>query len=101
MCTQRSSVAGALVEAAPHSVTASNPDGVSVNELMLAYLRHAQGYYRKDGKPTSEVRNIGLGMRVEGGVAYGVTAVATVSVAGVWGVSLTVKLIVGRHFASP
>ena len=36
---------------------------VTVNELMLAYFRHAQGYYLKDGKPTSEVRNIGIAIR--------------------------------------
>jgi hypothetical protein len=30
------------------------PD-ISVNELMLAYLRHAEQYYVKDGKQTSQV----------------------------------------------
>ena len=36
---------------------------VTVNELMLAYHRHAQSYYVKDGEPTSEVRNVGLALR--------------------------------------
>lgn len=27
---------------------------LSVNELILAYFRHAQAYYVKDGRPTSE-----------------------------------------------
>jgi integrase len=43
-------------------VSVGGSDG-TVNELMLAYIRHAEGYYRKDGKPTSEVRNIGLAIR--------------------------------------
>jgi hypothetical protein len=31
---------------------------------MLAYLRHAEGYYRQPtGEPTSEVKNIKLGLR--------------------------------------
>lgn len=29
--------------------------GVSVNELILAYLPHAESYYRKNGRPTSEL----------------------------------------------
>lgn len=32
--------------------------GPTVNELLLAYLLHAEGYYRKDGKPTRELENI-------------------------------------------
>ncbi len=29
--------------------------GLTVNELILAFWRHAKAYYRKDGRPTSEV----------------------------------------------
>ena len=36
----------------------SLPGGPTVNELLLAYLLHAEGYYRKDGKPTRELENI-------------------------------------------
>jgi integrase len=34
-----------------------------VNELILAYLKRGKNYYRKDGKATSELRNIGIAMR--------------------------------------
>jgi hypothetical protein len=33
---------------------ASGPSGLTVNELLVAYLRHSEGYYVKNGKPTSE-----------------------------------------------
>lgn len=33
-------------------------DGVTVVEVMQAYLRHARAYYRKNGRPTSEVAGI-------------------------------------------
>jgi integrase len=36
---------------------------VTVNELVLAYLKWADTYYVKGGKPTSEVRNIRLALR--------------------------------------
>jgi hypothetical protein len=32
--------------------------GLSVDELILAYLEHAAGYYVKNGEPTGEVDNI-------------------------------------------
>lgn len=39
-------------------------DGPSVNEVALAYLRHAETYYRKpDGSPTSELANVKLALR--------------------------------------
>ncbi len=39
-------------------------DGLSVNELMLAYVRFAEEYYRHpDGRPTSELRNIKQALR--------------------------------------
>jgi hypothetical protein len=31
---------------------------LTVNELLLAYYRHAKAHYVKDGKPTSEVSSI-------------------------------------------
>jgi integrase len=41
---------------------APTPD-LTVNELILAYYRFAQGYYVKNGKPTSEVNTIAQAMR--------------------------------------
>ena len=35
----------------------------SVNELILSYFRHAQSYYVKDGRPTSEQDNIRQALR--------------------------------------
>jgi integrase len=38
--------------------------GLSVNEVILAYWKHAEGYYRHpDGTPTSEADNIRLALR--------------------------------------
>src|SRR5215217_651349 len=36
------------------------PGDLSVNELILAYVRFADGYYRKNGEPTKEPTNIRL-----------------------------------------
>ncbi len=36
---------------------------LTVNELLLGYLRHADGYYVKNGKPTVEPVNIRLAIR--------------------------------------
>jgi integrase len=36
---------------------------LSLNELILAYWRHVEGYYVKDGKPTSEQDNIKQALR--------------------------------------
>lgn len=42
-----------------HQICADSLAGVSeggtVAEVLLNYRKHAEGYYRKDGKPTSEV----------------------------------------------
>ena len=40
---------------------ASDPrgDALSVNELLLKFWGHAQGYYVKNGQPTSEHRHYG------------------------------------------
>jgi integrase len=37
---------------------ASAPADLSVNELLLAYLRHVEGYYVRDGQPTTQQRRI-------------------------------------------
>jgi integrase len=37
--------------------------GCTVNELILLYWRHVEGYYRKDGKPTSEPDTIRQALR--------------------------------------
>ena len=39
------------------------PMDISINELLLAYLEHADLYYVKNGKPTSEPGNIRLAFR--------------------------------------
>ena len=44
----------------PQSISGSD---LTVNELFIAYHEHAARYYLKDGKQTSEVRNIGLALR--------------------------------------
>src|SRR5262249_60160568 len=36
---------------------------LTVNELILGYVRHVDSYYQKDGQPTSEPRNIKLALR--------------------------------------
>jgi integrase len=44
----------------PVSCRACDP---TVNEVILAFLEHAQGYYVKNGEPTSESANIALALR--------------------------------------
>jgi integrase len=43
----------------------ASPSGsdLTVNEMLLAYLRHAEAYYVKNGEPTSEPANIALAFR--------------------------------------
>jgi integrase len=43
----------------------AGPDrgGLTVVELIVAYLNFAKSYYRKDGQPTNEVRDIRLSLR--------------------------------------
>ena len=48
-----------LVNAGPGAC----PDGPTVNELLMAYLDFAAGYYRKGGRPTKELSNICLAIR--------------------------------------
>ena len=47
----------------PSGDNASGPEDLTINELVLAYLRFTDGYYRKNGKPTSDVRDICLSVR--------------------------------------
>jgi integrase len=42
---------------------APGPEDLTINELALAYLQFADGYYRKNGEPTSEVQDIRLSVR--------------------------------------
>jgi hypothetical protein len=44
------------------AATTADP-GPSINELVLAYFRHAHAYYVKDGRPTSEQDNIRQALR--------------------------------------
>jgi integrase len=45
------------------AATATGSADLTVNELLLAYVRHADAYYRKNGKPTTEPTNIRLALR--------------------------------------
>jgi integrase len=48
----------------PDAEPAGDGLGVSVSELILAFLRHAQGYYRRaDGTPTGEFENFRYALR--------------------------------------
>src|SRR5262249_34744327 len=41
-----------------------DPEGLTVVELIAAYKRHAEGYYRKNGRMTSEVGTILIAAKV-------------------------------------
>jgi integrase len=45
------------------SAAGQRPEDITVNELALAYFEHAEQYYRKDGEPTTEVRDIRYSIR--------------------------------------
>ena len=48
----------------PSTAAGPTPDrSLSVNQLILAYWRHVEGYYVKDGRPTSEQDNIRQALR--------------------------------------
>lgn len=50
-------------EASPAAAVAT-PNGISVNELLLAYIDHAEKHYRgSDGQPTDEVRHLKAALR--------------------------------------
>jgi integrase len=62
----RAAFAALLLEldAAPHHVPAADPGGLTLAELLLAYLEHAERHYRTpDGKPTSEVYEVKIVVR--------------------------------------
>ncbi len=42
----------------PTGSRSQTPINITINEIFLPYWKHVQQYYRKNGKPTSEVRNI-------------------------------------------
>jgi hypothetical protein len=64
------SLSGGAVEAAEQA--AKTPKGVSVVEIVLAYLTHIEGYYVKDGQPTSEVEIIHDALKLLRGLRDGV-----------------------------
>ena len=48
----------------PAAATVADQGGLTVNEVILAYLRHAKDFYRRvDGSPTGEFDNIKLAVR--------------------------------------
>jgi integrase len=56
--------ANGSVTSAAKQPTATDDSGLTVNELILAFLKHAESYYRQaDGRPTGEVENIRLALR--------------------------------------
>ena len=57
----------------PHRPTKSDSDGgLTVSELILAYVKFADGYYVKDGRPTVEPTNIRIVLRLVRRL-YGIT----------------------------
>ncbi|WP_406699189.1 site-specific integrase [Singulisphaera sp. Ch08] len=46
----------------PTSGSPVAPDELTISEMILAYIRYAEGYYRKGGKPTGEVAHIKYAM---------------------------------------
>jgi integrase len=53
------------LDAAPHATRTPDPVGVTVNEVLLAYVEHAERHYRgPDGFPTDEVRQIKVACRI-------------------------------------
>jgi integrase len=66
----------AELDAAPHSSRKPDPDGVTVNEVLLAFLNHAEQHYRRaDGSATHEVAEYKLTARYVRGL-YGMTPAA-------------------------
>lgn len=48
-----------MLETAPQQVSATDPKAITVNELLLAFIDHAEGHYRgPDGDPTDETRHL-------------------------------------------
>jgi integrase len=62
----RSAFARLLLEldAAPHQPQVTDPDGITIAELLLKYLDHAERHYRTpDGRPTSEIFEVRVVIR--------------------------------------
>src|SRR3954469_21343751 len=55
---------GGRLPSPPEATSSATESGLTVNELILAYVRFADGYYVKDGRPTIEPTNIRLVLRV-------------------------------------
>jgi integrase len=49
--------------AGPDEDASAGPEDLTINEVLLAYLHHADVYYVKNGKPTTEPVNIRLALR--------------------------------------
>jgi integrase len=62
----RSAFAALVLEldAAPHHAPAADPGGLTLAQLLLAYLEHAERHYRTpDGRPTSEIYEVKIVVR--------------------------------------
>jgi integrase len=65
-----------LAEWRAPSDSGSSAAGLSVNELLIAYLKHAESYYRDaEGRPTSEITDIRYALR-KVRESYGLTPAA-------------------------
>src|SRR6185312_3541871 len=52
------------IETAPHRVNRPDPAAIGVNEVLEAYMNHAEKHYRgPDGESTGEVERIGAAVR--------------------------------------
>jgi integrase len=47
----------------PQGAEVSAPADLSINELLLAYVRHVEGYYVKDGRPSTQQHRIRQALR--------------------------------------
>jgi hypothetical protein len=52
----------------PLAAPEADPAGISIAELLVRYLRHADSYYRKNGRVTNEVNAIRSALRVVKGL---------------------------------
>src|SRR5262245_10152425 len=48
----------------PLTIADEEPEQLTVMELLVTYKRHAEQYYRKNGKPTNEVKQLKLAAKV-------------------------------------
>jgi integrase len=54
---------GRRLPVGPDGDASAGPEDLTINELLLAYLRHVDAYYVKNGEPTSEPECIRLALR--------------------------------------